>query len=150
MHPDTEAQLREAIVAEATSWLRTPYHHCANVKGVGVDCAMVLVEIGKAVGLVPADFDPRPYEPEWFLHRDEERYMAGLERFMHRLPAGDRGKPGDVDLFRFGRTAAHGALIVSDDLMIHAYRPHRVVELIERRALADRYDSTWSFFPGVP
>lgn len=146
MRPESEAELRAAIVAEAYTWLRTPYAHCANVKGAGVDCAMLLVEIGKAVGIVPADFDPRPYEPEWYLHRDEERYMAGLERFMRRVEV---GKPGDIDLFRFGRCAAHGAVIVSDELMIHAYRPHGNVELHERRALADRYDSTWSYFPMV-
>lgn len=146
MHPDEIAQQRAAIVAEAHSWLRTPYVHCANVKGAGVDCAMLLVEIGKAVGRVPADFDPRPYEPEWYLHRSEERYMAGLDRFMHRVSV---GRPGDVQLFRFGRCAAHGGLIVSDELMIHAYRPHGNVCLHERRALADRHDSFWSFFPEV-
>lgn len=149
MSPDEESELRAAIVAEAYTWLRTPYAHCANVKGAGVDCAMLLVEVGKAVGRVPADFDPRPYDPEWYLHRDEERYMAGLERYMRRLEPGEKGGLGDVDLFRFGRTAAHGGVIVSDEHMIHAYRPHGNVELHERRALADRYDSTWSFFPRV-
>jgi NlpC/P60 family putative phage cell wall peptidase len=148
MCPDEQA-LRAAIVAEAHTWLRTKYVHCANVKGAGVDCAMLLIEIGKACGIVPPDFDPRPYEPEWYLHRSEERYMAGLERFMRRLAPDERGQPGDVDLFRFGRTASHGGLIVSEDLMIHAYRPHGNVELHERRALADRYDSTWSFFQAV-
>lgn len=29
---------RAAVVAEARSWIGTPYHNCADVKGAGVDC----------------------------------------------------------------------------------------------------------------
>ncbi len=32
--------IRENIVNEAMQWIRTPWHHQANIKGVGVDCAM--------------------------------------------------------------------------------------------------------------
>ena len=53
--------LRQRIVEEARSWLGTPYHHQAMVKGAGVDCAMILVAVYRAVGLIPAGFDPRPY-----------------------------------------------------------------------------------------
>jgi cell wall-associated NlpC family hydrolase len=136
----TTEEIRAAIVAEAYSWLRTPYVHLGDIKGVGVDCAMLLVRVYQAVSVVP-QFDPRPYEAEWFLHRDEERYMAGLEKYAHRVqtPA-----LGDIGLYRFGRTASHGAIVVSDDLLIHAYRPHGNVELIERRALEDRFDNWWS------
>ena len=31
--------LRERVVAEALSWLGTPYAHRQRLKGVGVDCA---------------------------------------------------------------------------------------------------------------
>ena len=141
MSPEAEQQLRDAIVVEAYSWLRTPYVHAACVKGAGVDCAMILCAVYKSVGIVPADYDPRPYDPEWYLHQDEPRYMAGMEKFSRRVEA---GLPGDIAMFNFGRHAAHGAIIVSDDLMIHAYRPHGNVELHERRALADRFDSYWS------
>lgn len=139
-----EQKLREAIVAEAYSWLRTPYVHQANVKGAGVDCAMLLVEVYRAVGIVGADLDPRPYEPEWYLHQGEERYLDGIASFAYPV---EQPLPGDIQVFRFGRTAAHGAIIVSDELMLHAYRPHRNVCLQERRALADRHDSYWSVIP---
>lgn len=141
----TEAEYRAAIVAEARTWLGTPYHHLADLKGVGADCAMLLVRVYQAVGVVPV-FDPRPYAPEWFLHRDEERYLAGMEKYSHRIEHG-AAQPGDLLVYRFGRTASHGAIVVSDDLILHAYRPHRCVELHERRALLERFDSAWSVFP---
>ncbi len=68
---------RKDVVAEARSWLGTPYHHAADVKGHGVDCAMLLVRV--YCDLRPdRTFDPRPYTRDWFLHRDEERYLGFL------------------------------------------------------------------------
>jgi len=52
--------MREKIVAEARSWIGTPYHNCADIKGVGVDCGMLLVRVFVDLGLVEP-FDPRPY-----------------------------------------------------------------------------------------
>lgn len=39
-----ELQQRAAVIAEAESWLSTPYHHEARIKGHGVDCAQILDE----------------------------------------------------------------------------------------------------------
>ena len=68
---------RAAVVAEARSWIGTPYHHAADVKRHGVDCAMLLVRVYADVGLI-SKFDPRPYTRDWFLHRSEERYLGFL------------------------------------------------------------------------
>ena len=43
---------RAAVVAAARSWIGTPYHHAADVKGVGVDCAMLLVRVYSDLGLI--------------------------------------------------------------------------------------------------
>jgi cell wall-associated NlpC family hydrolase len=145
MSRDDEESLRRQIVEEAMTWLRTPYIHLAAVKGVGVDCAMILIEIYKKFGFVPEDFDPRPYAPQWYLHRDEALYMAGMERFSRRIEA-DAVKPGDVAMFNFGRHAAHGAIVIDDNLLLHANRVNGNVELHERRSLEDRLDSYWSVF----
>lgn len=45
--------LREAIVSEARKWIGTPYHHQQCIKGVGVDCALLVVGVGSALGLMP-------------------------------------------------------------------------------------------------
>jgi cell wall-associated NlpC family hydrolase len=36
---------REAVIAEARTWLGTPWHHQASLKGVGCDC----IGCGKAL-----------------------------------------------------------------------------------------------------
>lgn len=47
--------LRDEIVAEARTWLKTPFHHQGRLKGVGVDCAGVPVGVAQALGLSYAD-----------------------------------------------------------------------------------------------
>src|SRR5262249_43477037 len=44
---------RAAVVAEAESWIGTPFHHAARVKGAGVDCLMLLAEVYERAGIVP-------------------------------------------------------------------------------------------------
>jgi cell wall-associated NlpC family hydrolase len=133
---------RKAVVDEAMSWVGTPYHHLGDVKGAGVDCAMILVRVYCDLGLAPV-FDPRPYAAQWYLHRDEERYLAWIERYCDRV---DYAQPADIALYRVGRCAAHGAIVISDSLMVHAYAPAGAVELRERWAPLShaKLDSLWA------
>lgn len=135
--PLTERQA--AIVAEAESWLGTRYHHAACVKGAGVDCAMLPVRVFCDLGLVPA-FDPRPYPHDWMLHRADERYLGWVERFADKV---DAPAPGDIALFRVGRCLAHGGIVISPDLMIHADLHAGRVERCEIRRWADRLGGFW-------
>lgn len=141
-------QMRAAIVAQAYSWLRTPYHHQARIKGAGVDCVWLLIEVFKTVGIVAADFDPGNYSGEWYFHESEEIYLAGV--LGHGARRVEIPQPGDVALYQFGHCVSHGAIIVqaSPELVgIHASRPARNVELIELRAIEDRFHSYWSAIP---
>jgi cell wall-associated NlpC family hydrolase len=130
-----EAQ-RAAVVAEARSWLGTRYHHAADVKGRqgGVDCAMLLVRVYCDLGLVER-FDPRPYTRDWFLHRNEERYLGFL---LARSREVRTPLEGDIVLFKVGRCFAHAGIVSRADplTIIHAFsNAHRVVEdVIERSA----------------
>ena len=102
----TGIPMREKIVAEARSWIGTRYHNCADIKGVGVDCGMLLVRVFVDFGLVEP-FDPRPYTHDWHMHRDEERYLdLVLARAQVETPI-----PGDVMLFRVGRCYSHGGIV---------------------------------------
>lgn len=112
-----------AVVEEARTWLGTPYHHQGRIKGVGVDCAMILCDVFHAAGLIPY-IDPRPYPPDWHMHRSEERYLSWVEKYADPV---ETPEPGDVALYRFGRTISHGAIVVAWPTIIHAYRGEGVV-----------------------
>lgn len=141
---------REAVVAAARDWIGTPYHHAADVKGAGIDCAMILVRVFADLGLIEP-FDPRPYTKDWMLHRDEERYMGFLLARAHEVEA---PKPGDVVLFKVGRCYAHGGIVTKADPLkiVHAYAPdncvvedeiRRVAQLAERLPAA-KFFSYWN------
>jgi hypothetical protein len=116
---------RARIVAEARKWIGTPYHSCADVPGIGVDCGMLLVRVFVDLGLC-RPFDPRPYPDDWHLHRSEERYLGFI--FEHctevRSPM-----LGDVMVFRYGRTYSHGAIVtqIMPLAIVHAFQPAGVV-----------------------
>ena len=133
---------RAAVIAEALSWIGTPYHHAQAVKGRGVDCVLSLIEWFARAGVIER-FDPRPYPASWFLHRDEERFLNGIERYADRLPDGEEPKPADLALYRFGRCVAHGALILDADFIIHACAIAKRVERRERSAMLPRLHSYW-------
>jgi NlpC/P60 family putative phage cell wall peptidase len=116
------------VVAEAMTWLGTPFRDQANVKGKNgaVDCAMLLVSVFTTCGLV-APFDPRPYAPQWHLHRSDERFLEIVSRFGREvenpasLPAEALAKAGDVIVWRVARCFSHGGIIADNNRVIHAY-----------------------------
>ena len=120
---DTQA-IRSAIVAEAQTWLGTPYHHGGDVKGAGVDCVMLLVKVYQRFFLLPATFDPRPYPMDWHLHRSGERYLAGV--LDHGCPVA-KPQPGDIALYRYGRAYSHAGIVTDWPTIIHAHRPDGAV-----------------------
>jgi cell wall-associated NlpC family hydrolase len=116
-----EAAQRAAVVAEARTWLRTPYHHRARLKGVGVDCGMLLAEVFPAAGVVKEFIDPGDYPADWHFHRDTERYLEVLRRYAPFDVAVADLQPGDVPVWKFGRTFSHGAIYIGDGQIIHSY-----------------------------
>jgi NlpC/P60 family putative phage cell wall peptidase len=114
---DEEPILRAAVINEAESWIGTPFHHAARVKGAGVDCLMLLAEVYQRAGVCDR-IEPPFYVPDWHLHRDAERYMEGLLRYTSPI---DAPEPGDIALFRFGRTFSHGAIVTEWPRLVHAY-----------------------------
>ena len=93
----SETDQRMAVVAAARAWIGTPYHNCADVRGAGVDCGMLLVRVFVDTGLCEP-FDPRPYPPDWHLHRAEEKYLGFIFDRAHEvflpLPLAGRGRGG--------------------------------------------------------
>lgn len=117
--------LREAVVREACSWLATPYHPHGRLKGVGVDCGNLLIAVYAAVGAI-APLDPGFYDTGWHLHRSEEMFLGWVAQAGAREI--ERPQPGDLGVWRFGRTFSHGGLVVDDaGLVIHAYLDRGVI-----------------------
>ena len=138
---------RAAVVAEALSWLGTPYHHRARLKGVGVDCAQFVLGVYANVGLIEA-FDTGEYPRDWHLHRSVERYMTHVLRFAGEI-APAAAQSGDVLLFKFGRAFSHGAIVTSYPQVIHAVARESCVVLgdVDRDAdLIDRPVRAFSYW----
>lgn len=134
---------RDQVVAEAKTWLRTPYHHMARVKGGGVDCATLLLEVYHAVGLIPK-VDIGYYAPDWHFHREEEKYLGWVSKFGRRT---DNPRPGDIALFKFGRCVSHGAIVTGWPNLIHSYfRLGCVYGSADDAELTGRLDSHWTLF----
>lgn len=108
----TEPQQRAAVVAEALSWLKTPYHHHGRIKGEqgGVDCLMLLAEVFERAGMVPR-VEPGEYARDWHQHHSDELYMQGLMAYAGQLRADEIPQPGDIVLFKFGLTYSHAGIV---------------------------------------
>lgn len=117
--------LQSAVLAEAATWLGTPWHHEGDVKGAGVDCAMLLIRVFTAVGAI-ADFDPRPYPIDHMMHSDDERFLGWLQKHADPVTSGDP-QPADVLVYRVGRCYSHGAIVTQWPYILHAFRDERAV-----------------------
>lgn len=125
--PEQIAAERARLVAEAESWIGTPYHTGGRLKGVGVDCLTFVVCAFESAGLID-HIDIPHYPPDWHLHRDDERYLEGVLKFadeVARPPV-----PGDLVMWRIARGFAHGAIVVDWPCIVHA-------EMQARRVITD-------------
>ncbi|MDB5358843.1 MAG: hydrolase [Rhodospirillales bacterium] len=144
---EIERMQRCAVAAEAGSWIGTPYHHCADIKGVGVDCAMILVRIFVDTGMVPA-FDPRPYPSDWHMHQATERYLDAVLAYAHEV---ETPGVGDIALYRFGLTRSHSAIVLDWPSVIHAQLRVGCIASIATRdePLASRTPRFFSLWPAA-
>ncbi|WP_434058440.1 NlpC/P60 family protein [Coralliovum pocilloporae] len=110
----------EDLIAEARSWIGTPYRHQASLKGVGCDC------LGLVRGLWRFLYGTEPeslpaYTPDWAEANGEETLAEAGHR--HLLPIStDVAEAGDLILFRWQPhcPAKHVGLLSRTDHFIHA------------------------------
>lgn len=117
----TVAEQRAAVVAEALSWLGTPWHHRGRVKGAGVDCAQFVIKAYAGAGMIE-DFDTGEYPRDWHIHKTEERFLTFVPSFAAEIEA-EAVREGDLILFRIGRVFSHGAIVVQAGvrrIVVHA------------------------------
>lgn len=129
---------RLAVVEAARTWIGTPYHHRASVKGPegGVDCALIIKAAHVEAGLVE-DFQVPKYTHDWHMHRSEEQYLSFLSDYARpvddlELSLVERGTgwsalPATILMWKLGRTFSHGAIVTQWPFVVHAYHPSRRV-----------------------
>ena len=66
------SKIRKEIIEESKTWMGTKWQHQACVKGVAVDCAMLVAGIAKNVNLISDDeINTIPaYPKDWHFHQD--------------------------------------------------------------------------------
>lgn len=112
--------MRNKAVAIAKTWIGTPYHSGARKKGVGVDCGQILIAVYEEMGaLQPGECNPGYYPHDRHLHRTEEKYLEWLMKYCDQVK-GDP-LPGDIVMFKFGKSSSHSAIVVEWPFVIHAY-----------------------------
>jgi cell wall-associated NlpC family hydrolase len=114
---------RERVIAEAKTWIGTPWHHEARVKGAGVDCVMLLCEVYERAGVL-SHVVPDHYSPDVMLHRGHEVVLPYLENYGFEV---ESPEIGDVVVYHFARSYSHAGIYVGNAEIIHAYRPMRGV-----------------------
>lgn len=122
---------RAAIVAAARGWIGTPYMHQQRMRGVGIDCAGLVIAVARECGLVDEGFDLTGYamQPDGSL-------LGITDAHMCRVAA---PQPGDVAVFRIEHEPQHLG-IVADYVhgglsVIHALdqRGHKRGRVVEHR-----------------
>jgi cell wall-associated NlpC family hydrolase len=116
---------REAVIAEAKTWLGTPWRHMQRLKGVGVDCANLPADVYEKCGVI--DHLEADYPRQWMLHRKQDRFIEWIVFAGGREITFDELLPGDLILWKFGLTYSHSGFWLGDGVILHAYIGQGVV-----------------------
>jgi cell wall-associated NlpC family hydrolase len=121
----TESAQRAAVIAEAQSWMRTPFIHAAKLKGIGADCETFICEVFAKAGVFTAQ--GVPYVPQqWFLNTKQELYLNYLSKYAteySQLATHNSPLPGDVICVKTRWVYSHGAIVLEWPFVIHCYPP---------------------------
>lgn len=115
------------VLAEAESWIGTPYRHGGSKRGVSCDC------LGLVRGIWRELYDKEPetppaYAPDWAEASKGEPMLEAAFRHLTARESSDP-QPGDLLVFRWQpRVAAkHLGIMAHDNRFIHAYEGHGVL-----------------------
>ena len=132
------------IIAAARSWLGTPYHDQASIKGAGVDCLGLARGIWREV-IGPEPLSVPPYSRDWGETLATEVLAEGAAGWLLPIPLAEAA-PGSVVLFRMmpQAIAKHVGILTSEATFIHAFQGIGVIEeemtKVWRRRLAFAFD----------
>lgn len=104
----------------ARSWIGTPYHHQASLRGVGADCLGLVRGVWR--GLYGCDPDVHvAYSADWAETSGREAMLTGAARHLMAIDPATLAA-GDVVVFRLRphTVAKHAGIMSGSTTMIHA------------------------------
>jgi hypothetical protein len=105
---------RENVVKKTLEWVNTPFHWGMGEKGVGCDCAGLVIGVGKECGYLPEDFCVPPYGRGV----SEETIVGHLRETLLMMEC---QIPGAIGLVKpRGSDTRHLVIFISPAEMIHA------------------------------
>lgn len=110
---------RAEFVAEARTWLKTPYQHQGRLKGVACDCIGLVIGVSHALGLT--DYDITGYSK-----RPDGRLRPVMESQLEMVPLA-AADAGNIVLFQWNAAPLHVGIFTDKSHIIHAYLPNRAV-----------------------
>jgi NlpC/P60 family putative phage cell wall peptidase len=116
------------VIAIARSWLGTPYHDQASLRGVGCDCLGLARGVWREM-VGPEPFPIPPYSRDWGETGPREVLAEGARRMMIEVePAA--AAPGALVLFRMTprAIAKHVGILTGPGSFLHAYERLGVIE----------------------
>lgn len=114
------------VIDSANGWIRTPYHPGARLKGIGVDCAQILVAVYSEAGFIPA-IETGHYSIQVHLHKEDTQYVDTIKEWAVEIEESEAA-PGDLVLYKVARAYAHGAIIVEwPGVIVHAMQRAGVI-----------------------
>lgn len=116
----------EALITEAHTWLNTPYHAHARIKGKGggVDCAQLLIAVYEGTGLAPNVPVPDGYST--VVPKGGE-YIDTILLYCDEIDE-SQAQRGDVVVYKTSHGWMHSGIVVSwPNAIIHATEKRGVV-----------------------
>jgi cell wall-associated NlpC family hydrolase len=142
----TEDELRKKVIEEALTWLGTPYHIGARIKGVGADCATFILQVFVDSGIF-TDERLGNFSGDWWCHATDEKYAIHVLRHAHKVLESVcyrslKIKPGSIVLGRVTRSKVlnHGAIVIDYPKAIHCIAPRVCLTNLS-------IDALWSYVP---
>jgi NlpC/P60 family putative phage cell wall peptidase len=130
----------ENIVKQARTWLGTPFHHQARLKGKGCDCLGLIVGVVDELSLKDKYGQPLAgYDEITYSKEPDGEYLAQkLTSLLDEVPLDD-ACAGDLALFKVRENPQHLAIFTDYEGtlgMIHCYAQ-------ARRVVEHRLDEDW-------